>query len=97
MAKMKQRTFTLGAKLGVSTGILVLVTIALAAVGLRSLGSADDILHRTIDMNARKVKLAGAMNTAESNMAAGQRGIVLFTYAKNPAAIAASPRSGRCW
>jgi methyl-accepting chemotaxis protein len=90
MAKMKQRTFTLGAKLGVSTGILVLVTIALAAVGLRSLGSADDILHRTIDMNARKVKLAGAMNTAESNMAAGQRGIVLFTYAKNPAAIAAS-------
>jgi len=87
---MKQRTFTLGAKLGVSTGILVLVTICLAVVGFHSLGSADDILHRTIEINARKVTLAGAMNKAESDMAAGQRGIILFTYAKNPAATTAS-------
>jgi methyl-accepting chemotaxis protein len=87
---MKQRTFTLGAKLGVSTGILVLVTICLAVVGFHSLGSADDILHRTVEVSARKVKLAGEMNTAESNMAVGQRGIVLFTYGKNPAAFTAS-------
>jgi methyl-accepting chemotaxis protein len=87
---MKQRTFTLGAKLGVSTGILMLVTICLAVVGLHALGSADDILHRTIEINAKKVKLAGSMNTAESDMEAGQRGVALFTYAKNPVAFATS-------
>jgi len=87
---MKQRTFTLGLKLGVSTGLLLLVTIALAAVGLHGLGTADDILHRTIDVNARKVKLAGVMDAAESDMGVGQRGMILFSYAKNSAATASA-------
>lgn len=87
---MKERTFTFGAKLGLSTGVVGVMMVALAAVGLYSLGSADETLHRTVEVNARKVKLAGVLNTAESDMEAGQRGVVLFTYAKNAAALAAS-------
>jgi len=86
--EMTKRTFTFGAKLGFSTAILGFVMSCLAVVGLRSLGSMDEILHRTIDVNARKVQLAGVMDAAKSDMAAGQRGIVLFTYAKNPGALA---------
>ena len=87
---MKKKTLTLGAKLGIGIGVLGFVIVCMAAVGLRSLGMAEDIVHRAADVNAQKVKLAGAINTAESDMAAGQRGLILFTYAKNSAAAATS-------
>jgi methyl-accepting chemotaxis protein len=87
---MKTRTMTFGAKLGLTTGALGLVMIAMAGLGLHELGTMDEILRRTVEINARKVQLAGALNTAESDMAVGQRGIILFTYARNPAALGAS-------
>jgi methyl-accepting chemotaxis protein len=87
---MKKRTLTFGAKLGIATGVVGLAMATLAVVGLRSLNVASDILRRTVEVNARKIKLAGVLNTAESDMAVGQRGVILFTYAKNPAAVAAS-------
>src|SRR5689334_11821345 len=85
---MKDRTLTFGLKLGISTGILVLVIAFQAFVGLRELASMESTLHRTADVNARKIELAGDLNAAESDMAAGQRGVILFTFAKEPAAAA---------
>jgi methyl-accepting chemotaxis protein len=85
---MKQRTLTFGAKLGISTAILGLVLALLAAVGLHELGAVSDILHQTVDVNAKKVQLAGVLNTSGANMAVGQRGVILFAYAKNPGGVA---------
>jgi methyl-accepting chemotaxis protein len=65
------------------------VIVLLAVVGLRQLSVMEAVLHRTVDVNARKVELAGILNSAESDMAVGQRGVILFTFAKNPGAAAA--------
>jgi methyl-accepting chemotaxis protein len=43
-----------------------------------------------VEFNAHKLDIVGQMNTAESDMAAGQRGLIMFTYAKNAAAAAAA-------
>jgi methyl-accepting chemotaxis protein len=85
-----KRSLTFAGKLGISTGILCLVIALLAVIGLSSLGTSDDALRRTVEINALKVKLAGRLNTAESDMAVGQRGIILFTFAKNPAGVSAA-------
>jgi methyl-accepting chemotaxis protein/methyl-accepting chemotaxis protein-1 (serine sensor receptor) len=87
---MKKKTLTLGAKLGLCTGALGVIMVVMALLGLRSLATAEDILHRTVELNARKLKLSGDLNTAESDMAAGQRGIILFTYAKNAVGLSSS-------
>src|SRR3954453_97834 len=81
---MKQRTLTFGLKLGIATGILSLVIVLLAFVGLRQLGTMQAMLHHTVDVNARKVELAGVVNAAESDKAVGQRGAVMFTFATDP-------------
>jgi methyl-accepting chemotaxis protein/methyl-accepting chemotaxis protein-1 (serine sensor receptor) len=80
----------LGAKLGISTGILGSVSILLAGVGLYTVHATDRALQKTIGVNARKLDIAGDLNTASSDMSVGQRGIVLFTYARNPAGVATS-------
>src|SRR5690242_19862988 len=86
---MKKRNLTFGTKLGISTGLLGAFLALLAGVSIHSLSTMDEILRRTIDVNARKVKLSGQLNAAESDMAVGQRGVILFTYAKNASGIAA--------
>ncbi len=87
---MRERTLTFGAKLGVSTGILVAVIVLLAAVGLHELSTSETVLRQTAGVGARKLALAGVLNTAQSDMAVGQWGVVLFTYAKNPGGVAAA-------
>src|SRR6478672_289253 len=84
---MRKRTLTFGAKLGISAGILGIVIVLLAWVGLHELSAMSDTLHLTIDVNARKANLAGALNTAESDMAAAERGVILFSYAKDANAV----------
>jgi methyl-accepting chemotaxis protein/methyl-accepting chemotaxis protein-1 (serine sensor receptor) len=87
---MKNRTLTLGAKLAIATGTLGAVIVLLAAVGTTSLGKAEATLGHTVEINARKLDLSGKLNREEANMAAAQRGVVLFGYARNPANAAAS-------
>jgi methyl-accepting chemotaxis protein len=89
---MKKRTLTFGARLGISVGILGVVIALLAAVGLRSMGTMDETLRRTVEVNARKLQTTGMLNAAESDMAVGQRGVILFSYAKNAAGVSASEK-----
>src|SRR3954469_10311430 len=88
MEAMKDHTLTFGVKLGISTGILGVVIILLAVVGLRQLNSTEAMLDHTVDVNAHKVQLAGSLKAAESDMAVGQRGVIMFSFAKNAAAAA---------
>src|SRR5450755_4140544 len=87
---MKHETLTIGAKLTLGTGMLVTVLAVMAWFALHTLGTFNDAFDIMADKTTRKIELAGVMNTAESDMAAGQRGVVLFTYAKSPERVAAA-------
>jgi methyl-accepting chemotaxis protein/methyl-accepting chemotaxis protein-1 (serine sensor receptor) len=60
----------------------------MAAMTLRSLGSANDALRKTVELNAHKLDLAGRLKAAESDMAVGQRGLIMHSYAKNQGGMA---------
>jgi methyl-accepting chemotaxis protein/methyl-accepting chemotaxis protein-1 (serine sensor receptor) len=89
---MKKHALTISARLGISTAPLGIVIVLVAAVGIRSLSTMDNALRRTVEINARTLGLTGHIKGAESDMAAGQRGLIMFTYAKNPAAAATAEK-----
>lgn len=86
---MKQRTLTLGWKAGMTTGALVLVLVLLAIDGLHAISTLRQSFDAVADRTAPQLILAGKINTAESDMEAGQRGAVLGMYAKDQAVTAA--------
>jgi methyl-accepting chemotaxis protein/methyl-accepting chemotaxis protein-1 (serine sensor receptor) len=69
-----------------------MVIVLLAAVAMRSLSTMDEALRKTVEVNARKLDLSGQLEGAASDMAAGQRGLIMFSYAKNPAGVAAAEK-----
>jgi methyl-accepting chemotaxis protein len=87
---MKLKNLTIGAKMALGTGMLVTVVAVMAWFALHTIGTFNETFDATAGITARKIQLAGEMNTAESDMAAAQRGVVLFTYAKSPEHVAAS-------
>jgi len=86
---MKHRA-TFGVKLTISTGILTLVIALMAVLGYRTVSHSAEILDTTTNVFARKLELAGVLNTSGSEMAAGQRGIVVASYLKDPSELAAA-------
>jgi methyl-accepting chemotaxis protein len=87
---MKKRTLTVGLRLAISTALLGIVVVLVAAVAIRSLGFMDDALRQTVAVDARKLELAGQLRAAEADMAVGQRGLIMHTYAKNTAGVTAA-------
>jgi methyl-accepting chemotaxis protein/methyl-accepting chemotaxis protein-1 (serine sensor receptor) len=87
---MKQHHWTFGAKLAISNGILMLVIATMAVIGYRTVSTSTEILDATTNVLARKLELAGVLNSTASDMAAGQRGIVLASYGKDPSELAAA-------
>jgi methyl-accepting chemotaxis protein len=85
---MNKRSLTFGARLGISTALLGMVIVLLAVVAVRALGTMDEALRRTVEVNAKKLDLAGKLKAAESDMAVGQRGLIMHSFAKNPAGMA---------
>ncbi len=85
---LKNMSFT--AKVATSAGVLAGLLLLAAWYGLHTAGSLRESFSAIIGTEARALELAGAINTEESNMAAGQRGVVLFTFGKEPAKAAAA-------
>jgi methyl-accepting chemotaxis protein len=82
---MRLTSWTISAKIAAGTGALTLALALTAWLGLRTIGATDAAFDNTANSTARKIELAGVINKAGSDMAAGQRGLVLGTYARNPA------------
>ena len=82
---MRLSSLTIGVKIGACVGALTLALALTCWLGLRTIGALGASYDNTAKSTARKIELAGAINTAESDMAVGQRGLVVGTYAKNPA------------
>src|ERR1022692_800102 len=87
---MKRKALTIGTKTALGTGMLVTVLTVMAWFSLHTLGTLNEAFDVMADKTTRKIELAGVMNAAESDMAAGQRGVIVFTYAKSPEPVAAA-------
>jgi methyl-accepting chemotaxis protein/methyl-accepting chemotaxis protein-1 (serine sensor receptor) len=87
---MGYKSLTIGAKTALGTGLLVTLLAVMAWFSWYTLATLHHSFEVTAGTTVRKIRLAGEMNTAEANMAAGQRGMVLFTYAKKPDRAAAA-------
>jgi len=87
---MKPTKLTLGQKMAISTGVASVIVLLMAGLDMHTLSSLTKNFENTAGVTARKLELAGTLKTAESDMAVGQRGLLLFTYAKDPTLAAAS-------
>src|SRR5579872_1358832 len=85
-----RRTITFGTKIALGTGTLAAALLSTALYGLHTISTLNDDFAVTVGQTVRKLQLAGIVNTASSDMAAGQRGMIMFTYAKNPALAASA-------
>ncbi len=77
---LKNMSFT--AKVAASAGVLASLLLLAAWYGLHTAGSLRESFTYIVGTKAKALELAGTINTAESNMAAGQRGLVAFTFGK---------------
>jgi len=82
---MKKSTLTFGAKINCTFAALAAVLALTVWFGFRTNASLSDSLENATGKTLRKIELLGTLNAAESDMAVGQRGAVMFTYAKDSA------------
>lgn len=80
---MQAGTLTFGTKMGISTAALGVALLATAWYGLHTVGTISDEFAAAAVNTAQKLELSGTLLASQGNMAAGQRGLILFTYAKD--------------
>src|SRR3954454_1023830 len=85
---MNFRNQTLRTRLLVSFAGVALMLMLTAGVALRTESAMQTVLQFSTGVFARTSEHTGDLNTAASNMAANQRGLLLFTYAKDPSRAA---------
>ena len=87
---MKPSTLSFGAKITCTVAALALVLVLTILLAFRANGSMADSLEKSAGVTMRKILLAGILDTAVSDMAAGGRGLIMYTYAKDPTNSAAA-------
>jgi len=80
---MKKNSLTFGAKINCALASLAAVLAMSVWFGFYTMGALQELLENATGKTLRKIELASTMNTAESDMAAGQRGAIMFAYAKD--------------
>jgi len=78
-----KRQMTIGKKLMLSFGAMLAVLIVLSAAALSAIASLKSRFEDTANKTAKEIILADNINTAVSNMFAGQRGLIIMRYAKD--------------
>src|SRR5580765_2181911 len=87
---MKKSTLAFGTKINRTFAALAVVLALTVGFGFYTAVSLSALLENATGKTLRKIQLAGALNTAKSNLAVGTRSIVLFTYAKDPSQVSAA-------
>jgi methyl-accepting chemotaxis protein/methyl-accepting chemotaxis protein-1 (serine sensor receptor) len=82
---MRRNRLTLGAKIALTTGLLAAMLVLMAGYGLHAIGTINKSFETTANKSARRAVLIGDLSQAVSDMAAAERGLLVFTYAKEPA------------
>jgi methyl-accepting chemotaxis protein/methyl-accepting chemotaxis protein-1 (serine sensor receptor) len=83
---------TVGRKLGLSFGAIILLLVIVGWSSTSAIGKLEGALNLLGHQSERKMELAGIINTAESDMAAAERGMVLFAFNKDAASMDAAAR-----
>src|SRR5260370_3487281 len=83
MIQMKRDKLTFGTKINCTFAALAAVLALSVWYGFHTAGSLSDSLENATRKTTRKVELAGTLDTAKSNMAVGNRSVILFSYAKD--------------
>jgi methyl-accepting chemotaxis protein/methyl-accepting chemotaxis protein-1 (serine sensor receptor) len=78
---------TIGKKLTIGVGAMLAVTAVTGIASLSGIGSLNTELETATQKTARRLQIAGLMDAAGSTMLAAQRGVVLFTFAKDPSRV----------
>lgn len=78
------KNLTIGVKLTICSTALVLLTVVLSYTSMDSIGKLRQVFDETADRTAKKVAMAGVVNTAKSDMVRSQRAAVLFTFGHQP-------------
>ena len=74
---MKLQNFSIGKKLGIGFGLMLLTTGALAIASLYAISSLGHEFDETASRTAKKVDLVGSIAENTSEMASLQRGMLL--------------------
>jgi methyl-accepting chemotaxis protein/methyl-accepting chemotaxis protein-1 (serine sensor receptor) len=82
---MRHTNLTLGARIALTTGLLAAMLVLMAGYGFYAIAAIDGSFETTANSTSRKAVLTGELAQAVSDMVAGQRGLLAFTYAKDPA------------
>src|SRR5947207_4008100 len=82
---MRLRNLTFGTKILFSFAALAAMLALTAVYGFRAVGSLQSALDQSAGITTRRIQVVGAVDIAISNMAASQRRLILYTYAKDPA------------
>jgi methyl-accepting chemotaxis protein len=80
-------TMTIGKKLSLTTGGMVLATLVLGLAALNGISRLSDQFVNSTTRTARRLQLAGVIDATTGDMLAGQRGMVLYAYAKSPESV----------
>jgi len=78
---------TIGKKLTLCFGALLLLVLGLAYASLSSVGTLSAALDTAVNQTAKKTELAGQVLIAISDMRAGQRGLILFSSLKDTSKV----------
>jgi methyl-accepting chemotaxis protein len=83
---------TIGTKLTVSFIAMLLLTLLLGIYSLQAIGNLSDGLDTAITKTTKKIELVDGVTIARSDMLAAQRGVILYTFAKNAGALYTAKR-----
>ena len=87
MKKTWNRNWSIGTKITACCSVMLLLV---SVMGLVSLSTASSINAELVDATqntARRLQVGGIIDTAGSDMLAGMRGIVMFTYGRMPSRV----------
>jgi methyl-accepting chemotaxis protein/methyl-accepting chemotaxis protein-1 (serine sensor receptor) len=80
---MNKNTLTFGAKINCTFAALAVVLALSVWFGYHTVGSLSGSLENATGKTLRRIELLATLDTAKSNMAVGNRSLIMFTYAKD--------------
>ncbi len=78
---------TIGKKLAIGVGSMLVLMVLIGITALYSINGLNAELENATTRTARRLQLAGAIDTAGADMLAGMRGIVMFSFGKEPSKV----------
>src|SRR5215475_8839950 len=87
---MSLRELTVGKKLLLSVGSLLVMMIVLGLTSLNSITKLNSSLENSTQRTARRLILVGQIAGAGSDLLAGQRGVLMYSFAKVPRGVDAA-------